>query len=125
MKPFKTSLGVMLSASALFLMTSCSKNIGDQQAKTGTDVEELATITGPVCHWKVGMQMRNNAGGSYFWVGPVRTDVSMQTPFSGLDFSNQSLIKVTAFGSSAVPNHAVVGEHMGVKSLADDPSNTA
>ncbi len=127
MKSLKTMWGVAFSFSTLLLITSCSKSLNEQQAKEGNEVSMAAKIPSLVCFYEVGMQIRNNAGGSYFWVGPNRTNVNLQTPFSGLDFSDNQLINVSALpvSASAVPNHNIAGEHMGVASNFDKTGHSA
>jgi hypothetical protein len=114
-------VGFAILGGFIFL-ASCSKTLEEPQNKNNQKTKKLSVLNGPIFHWKIGMQMRNNAKGSYFWVGEVRTDVNMQTPFSNLDFSHTSLMAVSALGNGAVPKHAIEGEHLGVQSAADNPA---
>ncbi len=118
MKPFKTFQGVGVLALALFLFASCSKNMDETSSKGDTDVAQF--IGGPptnVCAPFIGLQVRNNAGGSYFFVND-RTTLVNQQEFNGDDFSVNWLMQVSA-GPGGTPFENDVAEAIGVKSDAD------
>lgn len=109
MKPFKTLGSIALTASALILATSCSKNMDDQLAKGENEIGKLAVTS---CAPFVGLQTRqNNMGQTYVFYGNYKTPFETQA-FYGSDFTANNLITFSATGGT--PFHSSQFNRIGV-----------
>lgn len=95
MKTFKNFGSLFLGVSALFLVTSCSKNMDDQMAKGD---REVGSFSSAPCGPFIGLIGAN--GGGYFWVGSP-ADVPNRQLFSTTNFSDDRYFKVTGVGGMA------------------------
>lgn len=109
MKPFKTLVGLILTSSALFLFTSCSKNMDEQMAKGENEVGKFALAA---CEPFVGLQIKqNNPTKTYVFYGSVQTPAVTQA-FWGGNFTANNLLAITATGGT--PNHSNSWNFIGV-----------
>lgn len=117
MKPFKTFGGFVLSASALLLVTSCSKSL--DQTKGENEVSLLSHEGCGNCGDRIHLNMSNtNPGSNYFYVGD-RSDVSGHQNFVGSDFDDDQYFTVTASGGTPY----TMDERLGVDGGAESAFN--
>jgi len=101
MKPLKTFGGLLLSASTLFLVTSCSKSVDEQFAKGDNEVGKFAPAA---CEPFVGFQTKkNNMASTYVFYGNHLSPAETQA-FYGSDFTATNLLAVTATGGTPYHN---------------------
>jgi hypothetical protein len=118
MKPFKTLGSLCLAASALFLVTSCTKTVDEQLDRGSREPEQLNG--NQQCGNFIGLRMKNPNG--YFWYG---NENNMQS-FNANNFTDKKYVDVSASTNgldplinSVAPNFRAPGEHIGVLSNVD------
>lgn len=125
MKPFKTIGSFCLAASALFLVTSCTKTIEEQSTKDDRDVEQLSSHN--LCGNFIGLRMYRSGNLGYFWTGNENNRQS----FLGNNFIAKNFVEVTALTNgmnpsitgTPTPEFSLTSECIGVKSNVDAPGN--
>jgi hypothetical protein len=125
MKPFKTIGSFCLAASALFLVTSCTKTVDEQLDKGDRDVEQLNG--NQQCGNFIGLRMQRSGSRAYFWYG---NENNRQT-FLGNNWIPKNFVEVTSFSNGTnpsivgtpTPEFSLISECIGVKSNVDGPSN--
>ncbi len=119
MKPFKTYLGIALSASALILATSCQKSMDE---KSSGDVSKLETNPLINCSGiTINLQTKqNDANGNFFWVG-AKSNLSTRQNFNGTNFTDNKYFDIIAAGG--VPFHNVASSGIGVRSAGENSTD--
>lgn len=119
MKPIKTLGGLALTASALLLVTSCTKSF-DEQANERS-VNRLETNSINCSGVTINLQMKQSApNGNFFFVGDPAV-ASNQQVFSGTDFTDNKYFDVIAAGG--VPSHVLAAGAMGVAAPGETTVN--
>lgn len=96
MRPFKIFGGFVLGASAMLLITSCSKNMDEQMAKGD---REVGAFSSHVCGPFIGLTGASTAG--YFYVGDPN-NVAERQVFTGTNFTDDRYFKITGAGGTAI-----------------------
>jgi hypothetical protein len=102
MRPFKIFGGLVLGASAMLLVSSCTKNVDEQMEKGDREVGKFtAAPCGPI----IGLIGASTSG--YFYVGDPN-NVPARQNFSGTNFTDDRYFKITGVGGTAIYANAPI-----------------
>jgi hypothetical protein len=107
MRPFKIFGGLLFGASAMMLITSCTKNMDEQTPKGDREVGQFSSSP---CGPFIGLIGTSTVG--YFYVGDPSAAAERQI-FSGTNFTDDRYFKVTGVNGNAFYTGAPL-RHIGV-----------